>query len=601
MPTGSGFDRNGSGSAPGTTVLGLGAPWALALGDTGFLTLDRAGATWGVLAILLLVGCVIMFLKSRYEGAGFELQKKIDLVHEAAEQVMAASDRQEVLDVITRAGPEVLGVSASSVLLMSGQARQLAYMGSSSSEARPPVAINAISGPMTCFRARETTDVPDAESCPFLDKEIVAKRKQRSLLLVPVMSGDKCIGVLEFEDCKRKRLFTPEERFRGEHLAKLTALGLRLCEQRQMVEQLHRTEKLAAVGELANAMAQELQVPFEQIEKIASNVPFGSSVHDLEDRLRDVTRLLDRASGSLDRLVRFATPDSGTAQQIDINGLLRELLTELRRGMGPEQAKIKLGLSKRTAVVLADPTQLRQIFQILVRHALHYLDRIQGRTLQIHTAVQNGRVVTAMGPMAQPDQPIRTSLANKDGEEDASSLGLSVCQSLIERAGGALQIERSATLGFRIEVEYPSFSQESDSEEHLSLSSVGTRSGAMTALVVDPDGAVQAALVQSLAAQSYRAIPVSTGEQALEMSQKMRFDWVFCDLRLQPVSALEVYEHTRDRVDRFVFLADEASTSQNPEIFREEGRAVLRKPFTPEDVEQLIERLLQSAVVFQDD
>ena len=600
MPSVSRLDKNGRLPAPGGTIYGLGAPWALALGDAGFLTLDRAGATWGVLAILLLVGCVIMFLKSRYEGAGFLLQKKIDLVHKATEQVLAASDRQEVLDVITSAGPEVLDVNAASVLLMSGQTRQLTYMGSSTRESRQPVALNAISGPTTCFRAGETTDVPDAESCPFLDKEQVAKRKQRSLLFVPVMSGDKCIGVLEFEDTKRKRLFAPEERFRGEHLAKLTALGLRLCEQRQMVEQLHRTEKLAAVGELANAMAEELRAPFDQMEKTAGNVPFGAAPQDLKDRLRTITKLIDRASGSIDRLVRFATPDSGSAEQVDLNALLRELLTELRRGMGPEQPKIKLGLSKRSAIVLADPTQLRQIFQILVRHALHYLERIQGRTLQIHTAIQNGRVVTAMGPMAQPDQPIRTSLANRDGEEEASSLGLSVCQSLIERAGGTLQIERSATLGFRIEVEYPSFSKETGTEESLSLSSAGARSGAMTALVVDPDEAVRAALVQSLAAQSYRAIPVSTGDQALEMAQKMRFDWVFCDLRLQPISALDVYQQTRDRVERFVFLADEASLSQNPEIFREEGRAVLRKPFSPEDVEQLIERLQTRSVVFQD-
>jgi len=576
------------------------APWALALGDEGFFTLDRAGATWGVLAILLLVGCVIMFLKSRYERTGFQLQRKLESLHALTEQVLAASDRDEVLETVTRSAPEILSASEASVLIAGGQARHLAYMGSSDSGVRNPVAINAISGPMTCFRAREITEVPDAESCPFLDKEVVAARKQRALLFVPMMSGDKCIGVLEIEDQKRKRAFTPEERFRAEHLAKLTAMGLRLVEQRQMVEQLHRTEKLAAVGELANAMAQELRVPFEQMEKIAGNVPFGLRVAELEDRLRDVTRLLDRATGALDRLVRFATPESGSAKEIDLNALLRELLTQMREGMSPEQPKIKLGVSKRAAHVMADPTQLQQILQILVRHALHYLERIQGRALQIHTAIQNGRVVIAMGPVAQPDQPLRTSLANRDGEEDSSSLGLSVCHSLIERAGGSLQIERSATLGFRIEVEYPLSRHDAGPEEHLALSSVGARSGAITALVVEPDGVMQAALVQALAAHSYRAIPVSTGEQALEMAQKMRFDWVFCDFRLQPVSALEIYEQTRDGVDRFVFLADESSMAQNPEIFRDEGRAVLRKPFKAEDVEHLIDQLLRSSVVFQD-
>jgi DNA-binding response OmpR family regulator len=131
-------------------------------------------------------------------------------------------------------------------------------------------------------------------------------------------------------------------------------------------------------------------------------------------------------------------------------------------------------------------------------------------------------------------------------------------------------------------------------------SPASVRAGSMTILIVDPDPAVQHALVQYLSDQSYRAIPVSTAEAALEISERIRFEWVFCDLRLQPMSAVELWQRLRNRVDRFVFLADEAASAQDPDIFSGEGRAVLSKPFSADDVENLIDSLLRTSVVFQD-
>jgi len=234
---------------------------------------------------------------------------------------------------------------------------------------------------------------------------------------------------------------------------------------------------------------------------------------------------------------------------------------------------------------------------------MHYLGQIGGKSLQINTTRREHMVVISFTPLVRPDQALRSTLANQEGRaEGGSSLGLSVCQSLIERAGGALQIDRNSSLGFRIEVEYPLAEDpwQTGHEDPMHESPAGVRAGSMTILVVDPDPKVQQALVQYLSDQSYRAIPVSSAEAALEISERIRFEWVFCDLRLHPMSAVELWQRLRNRIDRFVFLADEAASSQNPEIFSGEGRAVLSKPFTADDVENLIDALLRTSVVFQD-
>ncbi len=589
---------------PGAGLYALPPWWAFFFTWADEITFDRAGATWAVLAILLLIGCVITVLKWRYERKIAQHQRGVETLFSLTEQVLASSDREEVLRGVVRAAPELCSATHGYVLLASVQTRQLSYVASTDQLPKGGIPVNAIAGPVTCFRSRETTEVPDADDCPFIDKETVTKRKQKALLYAPLLAGDDCLGVLEIEDRKRKRGFSPEERAQAEHLARIAALGLRLVEQRRIIEQLHRTEKLAAVGELANAMSQELSVPFDQIRKVTDQVPFSAPAEDLQERLQEVTLQLDRAAVALERLVRFAAPTSDVTEEIDLNALLRRLVSDLRHRAEEDQVKIKLGLAKRTPLINADPTQIQQIFQILVRHALHFLKQIEGRSLQIYTARREDRVVVSMGPVAQPDQPLRMSLANRHGDAESmgSTLGLSVCQSLIERAGGSVQIERSATLGFRIEVEYPLSKdpwQATESEDFAATPS-GQRAGPVTALIIDSDATVQEALIQALAEQSCRAVPADTAEEGLELAQRVRFDWVFCDMRLQPVTAAEVYEQLRDRVDRFVFLADDMSHSQGPEIFQQEGRAVLRKPFTGDDVERLLEELMRGSVVYQD-
>ena len=319
-------------------------------------------------------------------------------------------------------------------------------------------------------------------------------------------------------------------------------------------------------------------------------MPYSSTVQDLGVRLADVARLVDRAAATVDKLVRFAVPSEGSNEEIDLNGLLRRLVGDLRKRRDAAELQIKLGLSKRTPLIYGDATHIQQVFQILLRHALHYLGQIGGKSLQINTTRREHMVVVSLTPLVRPDQALKSTLANRDGQaEGGSSLGLSVCQSLIERAGGTLQIDRNSSLGFRIEVEYPLAEDpwQTGEDEDLLESPAGVRAGSMTILVIDADPKVQQTLVQYLSDQSYRAIPVSTPEAALEISERIRFEWVFCDLRLQPMSAVEMWQRLRNRVDRFVFLADEAALAQNPEIFSGEGRAVLKKPFSADDGREL--------------
>jgi len=563
------------------------------------LSVDPITAVWVILGLAVFVGCVIAFSRWRYNRLCRADYKSSAALYSLAERLFVAASQEDALGEGAETARKVAGGSHCFVLMARPGNRKLEYVVGSNPLPRTVVLVGTISGPATCFRSGETTEVPDAENCPFLNKEAVRKRRQKALLYVPIKAGGQTIGVLEIEDRKRKRGFSREQIARAEHAAKITALGLRIAEQREMKEQLHRSEKLAAVSELAGAMAQDLGDPFNKIRGLIDGAEWERSPRKVSDCLDAVAVEVDHAISALERLMRFASPSAGAPQEVDINALLRELVADLRQRRESSEFQIRLGLSKRAVLVMADPTHIEQVFLILLRHAEHFLEQIQGRSLQIHSTRREGFAVVSISPTSRRDRSLRSNIARAGTDQDPSgSFGLSICQSLIERVGGSLEIDRSSSLGFQIEVLYPLSEESWQDNEPLSEPTdiVPLRSGPLTALIIDPDRTVQEQLVYHLAELSYRAIPVSTAEEALELFERVEFDWVFCELRLRPYSGVEIYERLRSRVEQFVFLADKASEAEHREVFRGEGRAVLRKPFTSEDVEGLVDSLLRNSV-----
>jgi CheY-like chemotaxis protein len=175
--------------------------------------------------------------------------------------------------------------------------------------------------------------------------------------------------------------------------------------------------------------------------------------------------------------------------------------------------------------------------------------------------------------------------------EPESSLRLAVCQNLIEGFGGTLHVENRARRGFRIELRYPLAADTTRRKNPTAprSNSNGVSTGVMTSLIIDPDAAVQSALLYMLSERGYRAVPVATAEEGLDLCQQAQFDCILCDARLLTGGA-EVYERMRSRVSRFLFLAE---TSFVPDFGDFPGKdcAVLRKPVDAADLDRALESL----------
>ena len=549
-------------------------------------------SSWQLWLALAVVAAAAAVMRHRSSSRRRRQRRQLETAHAAAAQSLGAVDRESALQPIAAALPGLLEATNAQVLLVDSGEQQMAYVAGATGRPRGALSMSTISGPVTCFRAKETTEVADAENCPFISKEWVTKRRLKSALYVPILSGGACIGVIEIEDRARKRVFVEEQLAVAEHLARIAELSLRLCDQRSMTEQLHRSEKLASISELANAMAAELSEPFSEAQRLlASGGLLG---------VREATEQVSRAEEALQSLVRIANPNPAEVTTVDLNALVRKVAGEHRKADDGRGA-VKLSLNERTPQVTSDPAHLEQVFQILFRHARHFVKRLEGHSLQVHTAIRETMVVVSIAPLASAEHPIRKSLAQIPEAGMNATLGSTICQALVERAGGSLHMDPAASLGFRIDLKYPlarSASQENAEEEVvLHRTPGGIRSGPVTALVVEPNESIRKLIVQQLAEQSVRAIPVVGVEEAKSICRRIQFDWVFCELSLPNGSGIELYETVRSSIERFVFIADDAACAANSEAFQAADKAVLRKPVQEEAVEALIDELQGSAVL----
>jgi CheY-like chemotaxis protein len=542
---------------------------------------------WVVLAFLLSAGCSYYLVRWLYERRILRQQENLHRLYTLSEAILESSDPNTVQKEIAEVARLVADGTHCYVLILNKAAQQLEYAAGTDSPPLAAVSLSAISGAVTCFRSQVLTEVPDAEDCPFVKSDIVRRLGQKALLYVPINAGGACLGVIEVEDRSRKRIFSRQEKTRVQHVARLAALGLRLGDQRTIQTNLHRTEKMSAVSELIEAVAETLVTPLCRLGDLASG-PSDDNPAEAVARLKEVARESRRAVATVERLAHLARSRRGHAQEVDVH----QLLEGVRERWIEDGRRLQLNLSRAPARVSADPDHLEQVLLNLLGHGEQLLEGIGARELQVSTNLLERNVLISIGPPAETErgEPDPHLADDERLLEPESSLRLAVCQNLVEGFGGTLRVENRAKRGFRIELGYPLVA---DTLRRMQPAAPlhganGASAAVLTALVIDSDASVQDALLYLLSEHGYRVIPVATPEEGLDLCRQAHFDCVFCDAR--PGGGLEVYDHMRSRVGRFIFLAETTLAVENGD-FPGKDCAVLYKPIDEAELGRLLETL----------
>jgi signal transduction histidine kinase/CheY-like chemotaxis protein len=511
------------------------------------------------------------------------LRKQMRLLNSLGEQVIGATSSTEILRRLMLNLPALSDATGVGLYIHNRSTKTLEGVHSNNSavESIDPEAPSGAmaSGIAACFRNHLLIAIPDVRRSAHFRKEdtVVAPR---SVLLVPMFAQSELMGVLEIHHSLRFHYFSEGEQAAMQHLANQIATALKLQEQHSMREQLFRSEKLAAAGQLISDVANELRSPLQSIATLATALLSrnGDAYHT---ELESITTEASRANEIVSRLVSFANVEQAQAEPVDLNAILSGLLKFRAPEWKAKGVEIKSQLAVKRAIVLGSPGQLEQVLLNLLVDAEKSAAEAREKVIVVSSSLLAKRVLVEISyPLRSPD--IRGD--STDGDHTGSgALGLGVCRGIIESHGGEFRVVRTSPAQARFDIELPVIEARQTGSGPSELSEAIRQ---LTVLVVEPDAKVQRQLVQMLGNRGDRVVPVSSAEEGLDIVERLRFDMVICAVRLPSLNWVAFCERVRLRVGGFVLLTD-AFNSDVGRAFRNSEGFVLSKPVDETDLHRI--------------
>lgn len=230
----------------------------------------------------------------------------------------------------------------------------------------------------------------------------------------------------------------------------------RTKELKEAQEKLIRSERLAAVGELASGVGHELRNPLNVIRNCVYllKLTLGERAdQEVLNTLRLLDQQVDISNRIVTDLLNFTRVRSPTFMKVDLNTLVRESLSWV---MIPESIKVSAELDGGNPQVKADPEQVGRAFANIVSNAVQAM-KGEG-TLRVSTGTSDGYAWASFedtGCGIPPEnlekifEPLFTTKRKGIG------LGLAITKRLVEQNGGAIEVRSEVGKGSSFTVRLP--------------------------------------------------------------------------------------------------------------------------------------------------
>ena len=235
-----------------------------------------------------------------------------------------------------------------------------------------------------------------------------------------------------------------------------------VTEQRRAQEQLHnaqedlaRVTRVVAMGELAAAIAHEVNQP---LTAIVTNASFclrrldgaTSTPEELRAAIRAIASDGTRASGVISRIRSLLKKGAPDRTELDINEIVQDVTTLLRHEFTRSRVSLRTELASDLPPVPGDLVQLHQVLLNLLMNAIEATSSSTNgrRTILIRSAKNPDGVLVQVqdsGPGIAPELADRIFEPFFTTKAEGIGMGLSISHSIVESHGGHLGIVPSPT------------------------------------------------------------------------------------------------------------------------------------------------------------
>jgi len=245
-----------------------------------------------------------------------------------------------------------------------------------------------------------------------------------------------------------------------------------ITETKLLQNQLVRSERLAATGQLAASIAHEINSPLQGITALLSVIRMR---HQEDEELLNKLDLIKNAFVSIRNTVRnlidLNRPGKEKKQPMDVNQVIENTVALMYSHLKKNMVNIKLNLADKTTIINASPQQIGQVIMNLVNnaveaivHAPEFKDKLKdsesiGGQIAIDTHYRDEEIAISVkdnGPgIAENDlehifDPFFTSK-----KKMGMGVGLSICHGIIEDHEGTITAQNSADGGAEFTITLP--------------------------------------------------------------------------------------------------------------------------------------------------
>jgi PAS domain S-box-containing protein len=397
---------------------------------------------------------------------------------------------------------------------------------------------------------------------------------------------------------------------------KLVIVNRDITERKQLEEQLHRSQKLEAIGRLSGGVAHDfnnllgLIIGYSEAlqERIPPDDPFREAVDEIQNAGK-------RAAALTQQLLAFSRKQVLEPRTLNLNTIIQDIEKMLRRLVG-EDIEMQLVLSPNNCSVKADRSQIEQVILNLVVNARDAMPNGGKLTIETgnweldrSTVLRHPYVIpgpyamlkvtdTGCGMDAELQSHIFEPFFTTKEKGKGTGLGLATAYGVIKQSGGYIWVDSEVGKGTTFRIYLPEVNAVAEAVPDMKAAAK-VAPERRTILVVEDERSLRKLTRKTLSDAGHKVFEAGDASEALEISRKTEgaIDLLLTDVIMPGMSGKKLAD---------VLLAERAgigvlymSGYADGEIathgILEEGTAILRKPFTRDELMRRVEDALMTA------
>jgi signal transduction histidine kinase len=384
-----------------------------------------------------------------------------------------------------------------------------------------------------------------------------------------------------------------------------------LTELQRTQEQLERTARLRALGELASGVAHDFNNLLSGILGNSQLLLVDEADPDRREMLNVIEQAAHDGAAMVRRIQEFARQrEERVRELVDLEAVVDSALAITRtrwhdlavRDGRPIRVQRDI---RRHALVLGSPAELRELLVNLIINAIDAMPRGGDLTLRLderpEPAPAERRLAaievsdTGIGIAPELRQQIFDSFFSTKPAGQGSGLGLAICQNIANLHGGRIELDSTLDVGTTFRVLLP---LDEDTPATPTSPALPAAVSACRVLVVDDEPAVRDVLARILRRAGHDVVVAASGEKALELFIPGYYDLLFTDLGMPGMGGAALLAQLRARDPRLIAVV---ITGWSQHEYSGEtlpgAAAVVTKPFTSAQIAELVNELIGARAV----